>query len=280
MSEHYGKQGGRLMLRGIFGSAALAVAAMAAASASAQALDERVWIEASGYFPGIETKVSVSRPGQPGSDIDVENDLGMDDTDTLPAVYAGWRFSPRWVLTGEYYALDREGSKSLSRTIDFDGVTYPIGVTIDSKLASNVYRATLGYSFLQNDRSELGAAIGLHATDFEIELAGETQGGASAVVRNRTFLAPMPTLGVYGTYEATPRVILNGRVDFLSLELDEYSGGITNAQASVSYRITPMFSAGLAYRYVAYDLQAEKTDFVADIDYNFSGPSVFARVSF
>lgn len=263
--------------------AAAGVASLAAAPANAQALDERFWLEGSGYFPGIETKINVSRPGFPGTDIDAESDLGMDDTDTLPAIYAGWRFSPRWILTGEFYALDREANRTLGRTIEFDGATYPVGVSVDSKIASNVYRATVGYSFLHNDRSELGASIGLHATDFTLELEGEAQVGPAVrqvVARHRDFLAPMPTVGVYGTYEITPKVILNGRVDFLSLELDEYGGGITNAQASVAYRFTRMFSAGLAYRYVSYDLQVERTDYNADIDYNFSGPSIFARVSF
>jgi hypothetical protein len=266
--------------------AALAVAGvafLAATSATAQALDERFWLEGSAYFPGIETKINVSRPGQPGTDIDAENDLGMDDTDTLPAVYAGWRISPRWVLTGEYYALDREANVTLGRTIEFDGSTYPVGVSVDSRIASDVYRATIGYSFIHNDRSELGASIGLHATDFDIELTGEAQIGPAVrqvVSRRRAFLAPMPTLGIYGAYEISPKVILNGRVDFLSLEVDNYGGGITNAQASVAYRFSRNFSAGLAYRYVAYDLQVEKTDYNSDIDYNFSGPSIFARVSF
>lgn len=278
MSNHLRNQG--VLLAAL---AAAGIASLAATSASAQAMDERFWLEGSGYFPGIETKINVSRTGQPGTVIDAENDLGMDDTDTLPAIYGGWRMSPRWILTGEFYALDRESSKTLERTIEFDGATYPVGVSLDSKIASNVYRATVGYSFIHNDRSELGASIGLHATDFDIALNGEAQIGPAVrqvVKRERTFLAPMPTIGVYGTYEITPKVILNGRVDFLSLEVDEYGGGITNAQASVAYRFTRMFSAGLAYRYVAYDLQVEKTDYNADIDYNFSGPSIFARVSF
>ncbi|RZJ01398.1 MAG: hypothetical protein EON90_03060 [Brevundimonas sp.] len=263
--------------------AAAGVASLAATSASAQALDERFWLEGSGYFPGIETKLNVSRPGQPGTDIDAENDLGMDDTDTLPAIYGGWRMSPRWILAGEFYALDREANVTLGRTIEFDGATYPVGVSVDSKIASNIYRLTVGYSFIRNDVSELGASIGLHATDFETELTGEAQVGPAVrqvVTRNRNFLAPMPTIGVYGTYEVSPKVVLNGRVDFLSLEVDNYGGGITNAQASVAYRFTRNFSAGLAWRYVAYDLQVEKTEYNADIDYNFSGPSVFLRASF
>lgn len=271
------------LLRGLFATAAVTVGASIAAPASAQALDERLWLELSGFYPRIDTVLTLSRPGQPGTPINLEEDLALDESQALPAFNAGWRIGDRWVLQGEFYALDRAGSQSIGRDIVFDGATFPIGVTVDSKMRSDVYRVTLGYSFIKNDRSELGAAIGLHATDFELELNGQAQIGPGVrqfVARRRDVVAPMPTLGVYGTYEATPKVVLNGRVDYLSLDVGDYGGGITNAQLSAAYRFTPAFSGGLAYRYVAYDLDIEKTEYTADIDYDFSGPSIFLRYSF
>jgi len=272
-----------LALRSILAAAALTGSAMAAAPASAQALDERFWVEISGYMPNVDSVLNLSRIGETGTTIEGEQDLGLDDRQTLPAVYAGARFGERWSVTGEFYALDRDGRKAISRDIVFDGTIYPVGASIDSQMKSNVYRATVGYAFVHNDRGEFGGAIGLHATDFEISLAGEANVGAatrSTVVRRRDFLTPMPTVGVYGTFEATPKIILNGRVDFLSLDLDDYGGAITNVQAAAAYRFTPMFSAGLAYRYVNYDMQVTKNDYDADIDYEFSGPSIFLRMGF
>src|SRR6478735_6248680 len=78
-----------------------------ATPAAAQSLADKYWIEVSAYFPSIDTEAAVSRPGFPGTDVDVESDLGLDKNETLPAVYAGWRVGRRFIIAGEYYALDR-----------------------------------------------------------------------------------------------------------------------------------------------------------------------------
>ena len=78
----------------------------------------------------------------------------------------------------------------------------------------------VGYSFIRQENLELGAAIGLHATDFEATLSGEGQIGNAAIQtqrRKRDLIAPMPTVGLYGGYAITPRLTVAGRVDYMSL---------------------------------------------------------------
>jgi hypothetical protein len=263
---------------------AAVLAACLASPAAAQALDDKYWVEVSGYFPSIDTSVSVSRPGSPGSDIDFESDLGIDKHETLPAVYGGVRLGERFIVAGEYYGLDRSGSRTLSRDITFDGATYPASAQVDSKFRSDIFRVTVGYVFIRSETAELGAAVGLHATNFDFKVNGDARVGAGPGVtterRGRDFVAPLPTLGAFGTFELTPKVILSGRADYMSLKVGDYDGGVTNAQASIAYRFNPTFSAGVAYRYVAYDLDVDKTRFTAKVDYDFSGPSVFLRMGF
>jgi opacity protein-like surface antigen len=267
----------------IAAAAALTLAGMAA-PAAAQALDDRYWLEVSAYRPSIDTSLAISRPGSPGTDVDLENDLGLSDSDTLPAVYAGARLWDRWTITAEYYALNRDASRTLTRDIVFDGVTYPATAQVDSELKSDVYRLTVGYAFWRSDRAEVGAAIGLHATSFDVGLRSNfSAGGGGATTttaRSEDFLAPLPTVGLYGTYQATPKITLAGRVDYLSLTVGDYSGSLLNAQASASYAVTSNIALGAAYRYVAYDLDVEKPNYTATLDYNFSGPSVFVRFGF
>jgi Outer membrane protein beta-barrel domain len=270
-------------LRAVLAMAVIVATAGAAAPAAAQAVDDKYWIEASAYFPGINTNATVSRPGMPGTDIDLEKDLGLDKHETLPAIYAGWRFSKRFSVTGEYYGLDRNSSRTLTRDITFDGVTFPLSATVDGKFRSDVYRLTLGYAFYQSENAEFGAGIGLHATNFEVGLHRVNPAGPAAGVtltQREDFLAPLPTVGVYGTYQFTPKWILNGRVDYLSLTLGDYSGSILNAQAALGYRFNQTFQAGIDYRYVEYNLDVNRNRYTASIDYKFSGPSIFLRASF
>lgn len=263
--------------------AAIAIAGLAATPAAAQGVNDKYWIELSGFRASPDTKVTLSRPGQPGTKLDMESDLGLNSHEFLPGIYGGVRLGERWLITGEYYGLDRNGSRLLSRDIVFDGVTYPTNVQVDSKFRSNIYRASVGYSFVKNDKGELGADIGLHATNFKIDIKGQGAAGGPGLTlqnRERSFTAPLPTLGLYGVYEIAPKVSVNGRVDWLSLKLGDYDGGILNAQASVAYNFTDLIAVGGGWRYVDYNLDVNKKNYTARFDYKFNGPSIFLRLDF
>ena len=103
---------------------------------------------------------------------------------------------------------------------------------------------------------------------------------ASSQVRRKEVLAPLPTVGLYTTFQVMPRVTVNARADYLSLGIDDYDGSVLNAQASVAYRVMERVGIGVGYRYVDYDLDVDKDDYVASFDYQFWGPSVFIEIGF
>ena len=258
---------------------------MLAAPASAQAIEDDFWISGAGFLANIDTKVSSSTTVNPGggTEIDLEDDLGLDDSELLPAIYAGAKLGGGFVVTAEYYSLNRDTTANISRTITVDDVTYPINASITAGFTTDIYRFTVGYSFVRNETTEIGAAIGMHATDLEFSISGQgSTGGAPVTVstRRKDFLAPMPTVGLYGTFEVMPKVTINARADYLALGIGDYDGSVLNAQASVSYRFTRNFGVGVGYRYVDYNLDVEKTNYVASFDYQFWGPSIFLEAGF
>jgi hypothetical protein len=256
----------------------------AASSACAQALEDRYWLEAQAYWPDVDTTVSVAGPnGVVGAKIDLESDLKLADRKSLPALVAGARIGDRWSIIGEYYGLDRNGSTSVARDITFDEVTFSSGATVSSGFDTKVYRAVVGYSFVKRERLELGAAVGLHVTQFKISLAGEGHVGAAAAqseIRKRDALAPLPTLGLYGAYRITPRLLVGGRVDYLSLKVGDYDGHLTNTEARLSYRLFKNVGVGAAYRYVDYDLNIDKPRWQGEVAYKFKGPALFLQALF
>lgn len=256
-----------------------------AGSAHAQASEDRYWFEAQAYWPDVNTTVSVAGPnGVVGAKIDMESDLDLTDRKTLPAFQAGARFGERWSLIGEYYGLDRSGTVAgIGRDITFDDVTYSAGASISSSFDTKVYRAAVGYAFLKRDKLELGASLGLHVTQFKVTLAGQGHVGNAAVqseLRKRDALAPLPTLGLYGAYQITPRLMLGGRVDYLSLKVGDYDGRLTNTEARLSYRLFRNVGVGAAYRYVDYDLNIDKPHWQGEVAYKFKGPALFLSAVF
>ncbi|KQY29431.1 hypothetical protein ASD38_08760 [Caulobacter sp. Root487D2Y] len=266
------------------GAAVGAVFVAFASSAHAQALDDRYWLQAQAFWPDIDTTVAVSnKTGTIGTKIDLESDLKLSDRKSLPAFFAGARIGDRWSVVGEYYALNRSASATAGRDLTFDDVTYPAGVTIASEFKTDVYRVAVGYAFVRNDKLDLGGVVGLHVTQFTVGLEGQGHVGNAAVqteARQRDALAPLPTLGAYGIYQATPKLTVGGRIDYLSLKVSDYDGRLINAQASVSYRVFENVGIGVMYRYVDYELGIEKERWDGDVAYTFKGPALFLQAAF
>jgi hypothetical protein len=273
----------RAVLNVALSCAAFGGGALVAAPAAAEDLAFKYWGEISAHRASVNTSASLSRPGAPGTSIDMERDLGLKKHETLPDIELGARFFHRWFVTGEYFALDRNGTRITNRDIVFDAVTFPASATVDSKFRSDVYRVSVGYNVIQNPKATLGLALGLHATNFKMQLEGDVRVGAQGLTSEthaKKFLAPLPTVGVVGAYEVAPRVVLSGRADYLSLKIKDYDGRILNAQGALGYQITEHLEMGLAYRYVKYKLGVDKNSYTANIDYDFQGPAVYLRAGF
>ena len=101
-----------------------------------------------------------------------------------------------------------------------------------------------------------------------------------SVTRRRAALAPLPTLGLYGSIRVAPQVTLSGRADYLSLSVDNYDGRLFNAQAAATYRILENVGVGVAYRYVDYRVDVEKDDWDGRVKYKFRGPALFLQAGF
>lgn len=252
--------------------------------ARAQTLDDKYWINVAAYFPKIDTNVRVATKTQTvvATDIDFEKDLALDNDKVLPSVSAGARFG-RVIVGADYFKLNRTGTVNLAREINFDGQTFPLDAAVRSTFDSDIYRLTVGYAIVQKPNLELGAAIGLHATRFEMGIAAQ---GASAnqatqiAAKRRDVLAPLPTLGLFGTYKVAPRVHLNARVDYLSLKIDQYDGRLVNAQAGINYSVVKNIALGVIYRYVDYRLGVDKDNWDGRIRYKLHGPAILVQASF
>ncbi len=266
----------------LFGTAAT-TAIWPAPAARAQSLSNDTWINVQAYYPKVDTDVRVTAETaqQIGTDIDLERDLNLDDRDFLPAVSIGSRFG-RVVVGFDFFKLKRSGAVTLDREIQFDDVTYPIDARVGSGFDSEVYRLTVGYSFIRRPDMEVGAAIGVHATDFTVSIEGEIAGNefeAETPLRRRSVLAPLPTVGLYGSWRIGGALEANARIDYLSLKIDDYDGKLINAQAGV-YAITDNIALGIAYRYVEYRLGVDKDNWNGRMRYELSGPAVIAQASF
>lgn len=254
-------------------------------AASAQALSDDFWLQASAFKAHVDTDVTVSSNTNPtvGTEIDLEDDLGFDDDEWLPAVAAGARLGSDLSLMAEYYSLARDTTATLARDITIEDVTYPVNGSVTAGFDTDIYRLVLGWAFVRKPNLEVGAALGVHATTIDLGIEGEgVVGGVStgAERRQQDFLAPLPTLGLFTSFEPTPGLTLGARIDYLSLKIDDYKGRLINTQATASYRVLRNVGVGVMYRYVDYRVDVEKDRYTGRFAYKFNGPAIFLEIGF
>jgi len=245
-------------------------------------LAARLYLDVGGYVPAVDTELRVDGAGGSGTVLDLEDDLDFEDRPTFPYALLNLRLGQRWRIEGEYFSIERDRTTVIDRELEIDDSVFPINATVNSFFDTDVYRVSVGYSFLKRPNAEVGAALGAHVTtfDFGINATGENIERAEAAADT---LAPLPTIGLYASYAFSPRWLMLGRVDYFALEYQEYSGGLLNFNVGLEFQLAKHVGVGAGYRYVDLEFTADKTlsvgsvsdDFTGEFQYHYSGPTLY-----
>jgi hypothetical protein len=144
-----------------------------------------------------------------GVDIDLENLLGLDSTNSVSRVGGLWRFTDnqRHRLDLSWFSLSRNGSLKILGDITFENdegeeITIGIGTTVDSFFDLDIYQLSYSYSYFQDDRLDLAAGIGLYIMPIDL---GLSTSGLFNEQASANFTAPLPVLGLRMDVALTPR---------------------------------------------------------------------------
>ncbi len=239
-------------------------------------VEDRLRIEVNlfGASPATDLRVDES-PTQLGTEINAEDDLGLDDLKLLPQVELTLLPGERHLVRLSAFAIHRSAEKRIEKAISFDNEDYFVNERVDSLLNITMFGLTYGYRFLVRQRSEISATIGVQIADVE----------ANAVVRSRVLresesgVAPLPLLGIEGRYDFTPRWAVEARAQYLSVDIDEVSGSILDARLAVTWRLNPYLAVGLGYRTFAIDVDSQDEGTPGFVDLSVGGPLLFVRAS-
>ena len=218
----------------------------------------------------------------PGDNIDFEDALNLEDSETTLAINFRWRYSRNWSLFGQYWAVDSEGGAILTQDIEFEGETYQAGTFARSGVKNTVARMFFGRSFLNNTPGhELGLGLGLHLMEIDAFIEGQVISGATTVFRRESVSAPipLPNLGAWYMYSWSPKWVFQARVDWLSVDLGDYSGGLLGGMVGVNYQISDTFGVGLSYNTFGIDVDADGSDIRGRIETSQTGPRLALTAS-
>lgn len=234
----------------------------------------RVEVNLFGASPQTQLRVDES-PTQPGTEIDAEKDLGLDDFELLPQVEFTLLPGERHLVRLSAFAIHRSAQVNLEKPISFDNEDYLVGELVDSRLNMTLFGLTYGYRFLVQQRGELSATFGMQIADVE----------ANAVVRSRVVresesgVAPLPLIGIEGRFDFTPHWAVEARAQYLKVDVSRVDGSILDARLAVTWRLNPYLAVGLGYRTFQIDVDSQDEDTPGFVDLSVDGPLLFVRAS-
>ena len=260
--------------------ASIAVLSLAG-HASAQERDEFPWKRGALSLGGFITKTSSalridSRTLGRGTEIDLLNELGIDDSVNKFRADAHWRFFPRHRLDLSYYNLSGDGSRSLSATIQVGDQAFVVGTTVASNFNWTIYKVGYSYSFVQNRRFELAAGLGIFGLDTGLRISATDIG----TLESGSFFAPLPVLGLRGAFAVTPKFFLRTKIQYFGLDVGRVKGQLADATVSVDYDIFDRVAIGAGYNFVAVRLEADRSKFSGSLDVDYGGVVVFLKFNF
>jgi hypothetical protein len=228
-------------------------------------------IGARGYywFPSLDGKLKVDEASIIGTTIDFENDLAIEDED-YPSVEAFVGVGRHHLDLG-YTKIDYSGSNVLTRTIIFNGETYPISSLVSSSIEYTMMDFHYQYDFIDLENALAGFSLG---GVFQVKyLDGEVSLKTTGLDEKEDFTLPIPMVGL-NLHIGIIADILEARVRGTIMT---YSGDtMYELMGDISW--TPFPFIGIHGGYKTFVIDVEEED--ALLDYDMSGPYAAITISF
>lgn len=249
---------------------------------------EKVSVGAGIFFSSVDSSFRLG--GGIGISIDPEELLDLSASGTVARADATWRFTDnrrhRADLT--WFAFRRSGQRTIAEDITIEDPTTgePIDIDAGTRIKGHfdldIYQLAYSYSFLQDDRIDLAAQLGLYVMpiDFGFSVSGLAEGSASA-----NFTAPLPTFGLRMDFLVAPKWYIRTASQLFYLEYKQFKGSLVAFRGAVEYN--PWEHVGFGLGVDSFRVRAEAKgedypaiDFRGNLEFSYVGLQLYARVFF
>jgi hypothetical protein len=191
----------------LFCFAAPAAAQNKSAAVDDSATGEKYHIEASAGFwmPTADIVISSEQLGIAGSQINVKRDLGLTDQ-RFPAFTVELRPARSHKFRLDYIPVSYSQATTLSHDIVFNGISYRLGIPVNSALDWKTYQIGYEYDFVVKNWGFVGFDLQAKYTDVQVSLASPL---ATEFARAR---GPIPAIGGVARYYFVPNVAVTASI--------------------------------------------------------------------
>jgi len=199
----------------------------------------QISVSAAGVILG--TTVRLDSDAGEGTEVDSEDDLGLERVALRPRIGFRWRPGRRHELEASFLGISRSAVKSLEGDITIDSVTYTAGADLETRIGQNQLGVNYRWAIHAAERSQFGLNVGLGATFFSgtwIGTARITDGSETfedTVTLEESLVGPSLALGGYGRWQVGARWYIEAELGGLYVPVDNIKVSIVQGGAAVRY---------------------------------------------
>jgi hypothetical protein len=260
----------------VYVAASMVVLSVAPFSSAVAETDPRFSVGVGAFFTDRDSRARIDGDSGSGTDVDLENDLGLDKSDTVIRVDGYWRFAEKHRIDLSAFDLSRSASKLIEKDIVWGDTTYPVSTQVDAELDLAIYKLAYTWEFLKRGRSFLGATAGLYVMDIGTSLSASTL----ASRESHDVTAPLPVFGLRGEYRFADRWSLRGSAEVFVIEYGDYDGSLYDFFAGLDFSITDNIAVGVGINSVELDVGVTKGSFQGNLDWKYDGALAYLKFDF
>jgi hypothetical protein len=214
--------------------------------------------------------------GVPGDNVDLENQLGLDKSDSVFRIDGYYRFANKHQINFSAFDLSRTATVQIQEEINWNGTIFLIDTEINSDFDMTIYKVDYTWRFMQRDKGYLGLTGGLYIADFQMRLESSI---TNQLATDGT-TAPLPVLGLRGEYDFSEKWSFRADAEVFAFEYGDFDGSLYDIYAGVDYGFSEHMAIGLGINSARMDLGVAKTNFAGDLDWQYEGALLYLKFSF
>ena len=222
------------------------------------------------FYRSIDTTIRLDKVGATGTigtSINLSRDLDVSKRETAGRLDGYYRFSQHHRVDWSYFNIKREGTRALSRDIEYGDISFSAGETVNSFLNVKTEKLAYTFSFHHDEKVELGIGVGLHFLDIEAGIA--TTSGSK--IGSLSSTAPLPVVRALIRYQISPKWSVQMIEDSFIINIDDYTGGMNDTRIVTEYMTFDKIGFGFGFQRFTIDLDARKNDFSGSIESTYNG---------
>jgi len=215
---------------------------------------ERVGVRAGGFLTRLNSSIRFGVTEGAGLSVNIEDALGLSHNLNVFRIDGYWRFSHnrRHRFDAGYAAYLRSATRVIQEDIPIEDDIIEAGTTVNSEYDIHVIKLLYSWSFLQDDRVDMGIGGGFYVMPIYIRVSGE-----DTETKLQDITAPLPVFDFRMDFLVTPKTYFRLRFDVFYISLSSFTGSILDYELDYEWKFSKHVGVGVGLEFFSMSLQGK-----------------------